>query len=430
MKSYFKSFIVLVAATLVMAAGMGDLFAQQPSVISAPANTSMIPSDYVDQTIPDDPLYIFCSPDANGDTVAGTLSVSGGANNCDFQWMLFHPGDGQFEDYGPPQLGGSSSQISGLESGFYQVVITQNPGAINEATYCRRAHVFVNKTFLTFDPIPAGCQPFTLTGAEIEALDDFTIYDPPPTPFEVDSTTEIEVCFWADHTYISDLGFYLIDPVGNRVDLLPPVSAWDQGAQITTLDISVVTSCDPLDYYTNCNSGNDVVEFCFTSALPAGDPLQTPCICDMPTPLTGSFASCDEWDAVYGNMASQGGWAVQIYDCTPADVGYLQKVTLKFTGQSECGLTTYEYNSGSINETINDQLNGGCDPATAATYTVPLKSTSNHTITNEITAEWSSWPVPWDTANWGSPVFDPNNPSPVIDPEPTTSTNIIFKKLT
>ena len=419
MKVLMKSLLIAIAAFLVLAAGTEDAFAQ-PSMITAPAGTSQIPSDYVDITIPDDPIFIFCSPDANGDTILGDLSVLGGALTCNFQWMLYnpHPDTMAFQNYGPEQIGGTSSSIDNLESGFYQVVITQNPGAVNEQTWCRRAHVYVNNTIVSFDPIPAGCQPFTLTGGIVEALDDFTIYDPPPTPFVVDSTTEIEVCFWADHTYVSDLGFYLLSPAGDRVDLMPPISAWDQGIQVTDLDISVVTDCDPNDYYTNCNSGNDIQEFCFTSALPAGDPQETPCICDMPTPLTGTFASCDAWDAIYGSSASNGGWEVQIYDCTPADIGYLQKVVIKFTGQSECGLTTYEYNSGPINVTINDNA---CDPTTAAIYTVPMKETSHHTITNEVTAEWSSYPTAWNSA-WGSQTFDPLNP-PVIDPEPTQSTN-------
>lgn len=426
MKAYFKSLTVMLFATFLLAGIVMESNAQvQPSQISAPAGTSMIPSDYVDTSIPDDPLYIFCSPDANGDSVLGTLSVSGGAPLCDFEWGKYDddPGSTTYQQFIPffTENSTPSSLVNNLESGFYQVIVTTNVGATNEAKHCRRAHVFVNETVVDFDPIAAGCQPFTLTGGIIDAVSDFTIYDPPPTPFEVDSATVIEVCFWADHTYVSDLGFYLIGPGGNRVDLLPPVSAWDQGAQVTTLDISVVTNCDPNDYYTNCNSGNHLQEFCFTSdpSYPAGDPNFTACICDMPTPLTGDFASCGPWDGVYGNMASQGGWAVQIYDCTPADVGYLQKVTLKFTGISECGLTTYEYNSGPINVTINDN---SCDPNTAATYTVPLKTTSQHTITNEVTAEWSSFPVAWNTAAWGSQDFA-LNPTPNIDPEPLQSTS-------
>lgn len=421
MKNYFKSLFVLVFAAVLLAGAMEDAFAQTPSQISAPAGTSRIPSDYVDMSIPDDPVFIFCSPDANGDSVLGTLSVSGGAPLCKFVWGKYDPDPANVATYQTfvPFLtvnSQPSSLVSGLQSGFYQVIVTTNVGATNEAKHCRRAHVFVNETTLDLDPIAAGCQPFSLTGGIIDAMDDFTIYDPPPTPFEVDSNTVIKVCFWADHTFVSDLGFYLIGPGGNRVDLLPPVSAWDQGAQVTTLPFSV-TGCDPADANTNCNSGNHLQNFCFTSALPAGNPSNTPCICDMSTPLTGNFASCGPWNGIYGNMASNGGWKVQVYDCTPADVGYLQKVTISFTGQSECGQTTYLYDSGPINVSITDNA---CTPATAATYTVPLKTTSSHTITNEVTAQWSSYPVAWNPA-WGSQTYSATT-NPNINPEPLQST--------
>lgn len=115
----------------------------------------------------------------------------------------------------------------------------------NQAIYCRLAHVFVNETEIDFDAITAGCQPFTLTGAVVDTGNDFVVYDPPACPFVVDSTTSIKVCFWASHTYVSDLGFYLVAPDGSRVDLQPPVPVWNQGPQVTNLNISVVTGCNP-----------------------------------------------------------------------------------------------------------------------------------------------------------------------------------------
>ncbi|MEA3443623.1 MAG: hypothetical protein U9R19_02730, partial [Bacteroidota bacterium] len=71
MKTIVKSLIVFFVATLLLAATADFVYAQ-PGPISAPAGTSMIPSDYVDATIPDDPVFIFCSPDANGDSLLGT----------------------------------------------------------------------------------------------------------------------------------------------------------------------------------------------------------------------------------------------------------------------------------------------------------------------------------------------------------------------
>ena len=423
MKAMDKKLVVLFSLMMLLTSLMNNVFGQA-GPLTAPVGTAQIPSDYVDPTIPDDPVFIFCSPDQNGDTISGQLSVMGGYANCTYIWGLYDPDptSATFQQFVPFLVGpvptGPSSTVTDLVSGFYQVIITCNVGLPSETSMCRRAHVFVNKTILNFDPIAPGCNPFDLTGGVIDAVSDFTIYDPPATPFEVDASTTIKVCFWADHTFVSDLGFYLYGPQGNRIDLLPPVSAWNQGAQITSLVIGNVLDCSPSDYYTNCNSGNNIQNFCFSSALPAGDPTYTPCICDMPTPLTGTFASCEGWSDIYGNMASDGGWAVSIFDCFPADVGSLQRVTLSFQGNGQCGPTTYIYDSGPINEVIND---GACDSTTAAIYYIPLKTTKNHTITNEVTAVWSSYPTAWNTAAWGSTDFG-FNPIPSIDPEPSQST--------
>ncbi|MCF8374331.1 MAG: T9SS type A sorting domain-containing protein [Bacteroidales bacterium] len=417
MKTILKSTLFIFAVAFFIAANPNFVKAQ-PGPITAPPGTSMIPSDYVDTTIADDPVYIFCSPDANGDTILGTLSVNGGATNCSFQWMIYNPATVSFENYGLAQTG-ATSLVNNLESGFYQALITQNPGLPNEAIYCRRAHVFVNNIIVDFDTIAGGCQPFYFSGSTVVALSDFEIFDPPPSLTVVDSTTEITVCFWAAHTFVSDLGFYLIGPGGNRIDLLPPVSAWDQGSQVTSLIIGDVLGCDSTDWYTNCNSGNHIDSFCFSSALPAGDPNSTPCICDMPTPLTGTFASCETWNDLYGETIPYGGWKVQIYDCTPADVGYLQKVTLSFNGSGQFGNPNFIYDSGPINMTINDN---SFTPQTAATYTFPmiLSVSQSHSITNEITAEWSCFPGTWNP-QWGSTIYS-INPLPAINPIPNQST--------
>ncbi len=420
MKTLRKSFVFVLALLLTFIVGSQRVFSQA-GPITAPMGTEQISSDYVDPTIPDDPVFIFCSPDAAGDSVLGTLSVMGGLANTEYIWGKYDedPTSPTYQEFVqfttvPP---GPSSSVTDLVSGFYQVIVKSNVGLPSEITTCRRAHVFVNETIIDFDDIPAGCAPFDLTGGTIGAGSDFEIYDPPPTPFIVDSTTEITVCFWADHTFVSDLGFYLYGPSGGRIDLLPPVSAWDQGSQVTDLIIGDVLSCPPSQWYTNCNNGDDIDEFCFTSSLPAGNPAYTPCICNMATPLTGTFASCEGWGDVYGDSASNGGWAISIFDCFGADIGFLQRVTLTFEGQGECGSAIYTYDSGSINESIND---GACDSTTAAIYYIPMKTTSHHTLTDQVTAEWDC-SLGWDPA-WGSQDFD-INPVPSIDPQPTTSAN-------
>ncbi len=416
----FQVLVSLLVMSLLL--GLTQVASGQASELNPPPGTPWIWSNYVDQSIPDDKVYIFCSPDQNGDPVLGQLSVLGGSATCQYVWGKYDPDPlsptyQQFVPFGGPWAVGASSNATDLESGFYQVIITCNPGSPNQQTYCRRAHVFVNETIVDFDEISAGCNPFTITNAAIGAVSDFVVYDPPATPFEVNANTDITVCFWVNHSYVSDLGFYLISPSGARVDLLPPVSAWDNPG-VTDLNPAVLpVPCSTTSLNTSCNSGNHYNNFCFTSALPAGDPNYTACICGMPTPITGTFASADSWAPIYGDAADDGGWAVQIYDCFAADVGSLQRVTITFEGEGQCGETQYVYDSGPINETIND---ASCDETTAATYIVPLKETSSHVIENDITAQWQSAPTPWNPA-WGSQNFV-DNPSPVIDPPPTSST--------
>ncbi|MCF8372306.1 MAG: T9SS type A sorting domain-containing protein [Bacteroidales bacterium] len=196
-----------------------------------------------------------------------------------------------------------------------------------------------------------------------------------PYYFSIDSTTEIEVCFWADHSFVSDLGFYLAGPNGEQIDLLPSVSGWDQGASVTSLSIGDVLSCDTSDWYSNCNSGNNLNGFCFTSSFPAGNLNYTPCICDMSTPLTGDFASCESWSELYGLLPTDQ-FTLRVTDCNSGDVGYLQQVTLNITGQAVTGTTTYSYSSGAINYTINDN---SCTPAMASSFTFSSPPTVNST---------------------------------------------------
>ncbi len=423
--------ILAVIFTLAIIVGSKSfVFGQAGNITATPQTTPWIWSDYVDPLIADDKVFIFCSPDANGDTLLGTLSVQGGYGNCTYIWGKYDgdptsPTYQQFVEFitGPIPTGPSST-VEGLQSGFYQVIITCNEGLPSETTVCRRAHVFVNETVIDFDPIDPGCQSFDITGGIIDAVADFTIYDPPPTPFIVSDTTDITVCFWANHSYVSDLGFYLIGPSGGRIDLMPSIAGWTTSG--TNLDASVVLGCSPgMINNTNANSGDNYTEFCFSSALPAGDPAFTPCIANLVaapvTGISGTFASCEAWDEVYGEPASSGGWAVQVFDCVGADVGHLERVTITFEGDGQCGNTTYSYDSGSLNVQIND---GNCDSVNATTYTVPLKPTSQHTITNEVTAYWTSYPSTfpnnWNPA-WGSNDFA-LNPVPSIDPEPLLPT--------
>ena len=408
-------FVLLVFANI-------QAFSQSP-IIWANPGIEQIPTTYTNPNLDPDPIFIFCA-EVGQDSV-GELNITGGYATCTYTWGKYDEDDQsptyqQFvtiQDWGT----GFTDNITNIPNGFYQVVV--NCGGTKT---CARAHVFINQSIVEFDAIAAGCDTFSLTGGYIDEVNDITIYDPPASPFIVDSLTEITVCFSADHTYVSDLGFYLVAPDGvTTVELLPSVAGWNNS---TTLDASQVLLCNSNEVNTNCNSGNDVDEFCFStgainSGLPSltpGDPYMTACVCNMSTPLSGTFASAGPWSPLWLNgsfNAAEGGWAVQIYDCIGADVGFLSEVSITFKGQSDCGLTIIDYDSGPINSAINDN---SCDPTTASIYVVPLKPTSSYVLHDSVTASWSCSPVTWDPL-WGSQDFY-TNPNPFINPEPTTTT--------
>jgi len=367
------------------------------SQISAPDASAFFQTSYstgfISEGGTDDMVYIFCG--GQDDTNIGELTLD--AVGCDIVWYYY---DGlSFVD-----LGQTGATATNLASGFYMA--RQNCGGTIE---CYRAWVWVNRTFADIDPIPDGCQTFNLQGYA-EALDEsFEINDPPGSDFIVDENTYIQVCFWATHTYVSDIGFYLKSP-GNQaanpgevgvVQLCPAASDWGVSASQgswTGIPWSTLGCSDPNDENAVCNSGNNVSEFCFQThaspgggEMPAGTPALTPCICDMPTPLTGTFASVGPWSTIYGSSAATPGWAVQIYDCENADVGSLTRTTITLVGETDCGAATFQYDSGTINSPINDI---SCDAASASLYIVPPGDPQgSYTITSSITSTvWQSDP--------------------------------------
>ena len=227
-----------------------------------------------------DLIYVFCS-DQNNDNI-GELSVA--STGCTVVWYYY-------DGFSYSELGQTGGTASGLTSGLYMAQVNCG-GTVS----CYRAWVWVNQTFVNIDPIEPGCETFTLN-AQVSVLDDeFLINDPPGLNFEIDEDTYIQVCFWADHTYVSDLGFYLKAP-GNTstepnnngvVALLPAASDWGTlGTNQSNLTIPwSVTGCDPADENSPCNDGNGVDEFCFSTnywfggpELQSTNPAQVPCVC-------------------------------------------------------------------------------------------------------------------------------------------------------
>ncbi|MFW6302463.1 MAG: gliding motility-associated C-terminal domain-containing protein [Bacteroidales bacterium] len=353
-------------------------------------------SDYINSGEENDNVYIFCA-DQSADDV-GELEVEN-ASGCNVDWY-------RFDGVSYQEIEQSGTTATGLTSGGYMAQVDCG-GVIT----CYRAWVWVNQTFVDMDPIEPSCEEFTLNG-QVDAMDtEFEIVDPPGLNFEVDENTQITVCFWADHVYVSDLGFYLKAP-GHELDepayppnddgshevveLLPPVSDWGPAAEYgswTGIPFSVLGCTDDGDENQNCQSGNDVNNFCFSSTLDAGTPSLTPCVCDMPTPLSGTFASAGPWDAIYGHMAGDDGWNVQVYDCEEYDYGTLNRALISFTGETECGTTTFTYDSGDISGLPSSEISdASCSAATASYFVVPPENPPGaYTVTSSLTSyNWTS----------------------------------------
>ncbi|MDD4235216.1 MAG: hypothetical protein PHF99_04300, partial [Bacteroidales bacterium] len=373
--------------------------------ITAPNASASFPTEYSSGFISsggqNDLVYVFCGNQEESNI--GELQVN--APGCTVNWYKF---DGL--SFSP--IGQTSQVITNLDSGCYMAQVT-----CGGTTTCYRAWVWVNQTFVEIDDIPAGCETFTLSGS-YEALDNtFTIVDPPSSNFVIDENTYIKVCFWATHTYVSDIGFYLKAP-GQQltepgddgvVQLCPSASDWGPNAaqgSWTGIPWSTLGCSDPSDENTVCNSGDNVSNFCFAThvapggpELPAGNPTYTPCVCDMPTPLSGTYASVGPWSTIYGANASDPGWSVQIYDCEYIDYGTLTQATITFIGDTDCGEALFTYNSGSISSAINDN---SCDATSASLYVVPPgEPAGQYEVTSSIDDDnilWTCDALPgWDT---------------------------------
>jgi len=332
--------------------------------ITSPQASDVRPTQYTNG-MPNDQIFVFCSPDVNGNALTGSLTatptIPGPGYN--FTWGLY---DDVTHTYTPfsTQNGVPNSSVNGLASGGYNVVITNNAGV--SETFL--TWVYVSELLVDIEtalhPVNPGCEPFSVNGT-ISATG-FTYWDPVDpgaAPFIVDANTDVTVCFNATHTYVSDVGFVLIGPAGCGS---PSFALYPHPAVV-----NAANGCC-------CNGGNNINNLCFSTNN--ANQLN---MCGAGTPLTGSFAMYNGSVAgsnypaggisnIYGCNAAEGGWAVQIYDCIGADVGALTGATITFDN----GTSTLVYSSGAINSTINDN---SCTPATASIYVVPLTTPINPT---------------------------------------------------
>jgi len=340
-----------------------------------------------------DSIYYYCGAGNNGELTALPPS---GTPNWTFTWQQFSVASNAWIALSTT-TNAASSTITSLAPGGYRVTITDATSAI---VGCYRAWIVnvLTPTTVNVDPIPPGCGAVSLHG-DIDWGSATPYYEPPAEPLLIDATTTITVCFRATHTWVSDLGFYLVAPASCGNTLIP-------------------LSPNPGSIGQNniCNGGDNVGtsgnELCFTTS--AAPNLN---VCTAAAPLTGTYDSYGpgstpiNWSPLYGCNAIQPGWAVQIFDCISSDVGALQHASITFTGTSACGdPVSITYDSGNINSTINDN---SCSAGTASIYVVPV----NPAVV-----------VPYDTNFIWTAVPNitiPNNTTsldPVVNPGPTQNT--------
>jgi gliding motility-associated-like protein len=311
-----------------------------------------------------------------------TATPSSGAGPFNFVWAFFTPSAGAWVAY-TTQNGLPSSTISNLQPGAYNVTIYDVNGNV---IGCETAWVgqFINGSSTSGEviadifPIEPSClgmhlqgqityTPGSITGGPITGYSNL-----PPNPMLINAQTAISVCFTATHTWVSDIGFYLVGPPSC-------------GSPTITLSPNPGSIGQPL----TCLPGDNVSNLCFSTESTGN--LN---ICATATPLSGTYGSYGagatpiNWSTLYGCDAAAPGWSVQIYDCVGGDIGFLTDATININGINSCGGNqTMNYTTPpGFSSFIADN---SCSPATASIFTVPPGN--NYTpITCEYGYVWSN----------------------------------------
>lgn len=321
-----------------------------------------------------DPIYIWCADGLANNTASLTANAPSGTGPFTFNWFFHDQTNFSWSPYFTEV--GPSSTISNLPSDGYRVQIYD---AGSNLVGCYIAWVWNMNSDVTASNSPTACNGTNLNGT-VNVNGSFSYYNPPPPESLITASTQITVCFSANHTYVSDLGFYLIGPAACG----SPTIAVMPHPQL----INASNGCC-------CNSGNNVSNLCFTT-----NPVGNINPCTASVPLSGTYSGYSSsfgdnvtinWSSLYGCNAAEGGWRVQIYDCIGADVGALTNATLTFSNlTSFCGSpTTISYTSGAINSAINDN---SCNAGTASIFQVPITPnlTTPITINASTTYLWTA----------------------------------------
>lgn len=319
---------------------------------------------------PNDPIHIWCGTTIGAQQGSLTATPTSGTGPYTFNWFYHDQTTFSWQNLSV-EAGVGSSTISNLASDGYRVEIRD---AANTITDCFTAWVWNLNTEVTASSSLSNCNNASLSST-VNTTGSFSYYNPPPPKSLININTEIQVCFSANHTFVSDLAFYLVGPPAcgsPTILLLPNPGVIGQGS--------------------TCNSGDNVNNLCFTTAPSGNIDVCNP----SPSSLGGTYSTYGpsntpiNWSSLIGCNAAAGGWAVQIYDCIGADVGALTNAEITFSNlTSICGSpTSIGYSSGAISSVINDN---SCTAASASIFQVPVSPilTTPITITANTTLLWT-----------------------------------------
>ncbi len=320
-------------------------------------NNGVTQTNYTNGTLNDD-ILIWCGAGNNGQL---TFTPASGAAPFNFSWFQFS--SATFSWTALSASTGATSSIGNLGNGGYRVSVTdangQNVGC--DVVWVWNLDVSLNATISA-----TGCSDATLS-CPVPPVS-FTYYHPPSPQALIDANTSITVCFTGNHTWVSDLGFYLQGPISC-------------GSPLITLAPNPGSVC---------NNGNNFNNLCFTT-----ENAPNFNVCNQPTPLSGTFGSYTgtliDWSGIYGCNAAQSGWSVRVFDCEALDFGVLTNASITFSNLStDCGSSgTITYDSGVMNSLINDN---SCSVTSSSSYIVPPPAalTSPLTISASSVINWTS----------------------------------------
>lgn len=159
-----------------------------------------------------DPIYIF---NQAGNT--GKLECPAGvAIGTTYNWYKYNPTTNSYDNYA---INSTRTQLNLPDGGY--LVVRNDAGTITEG----RAWVWnipAGVPNAGIDAVVCAGDTYTLNGSVGELIHTFTHYNPVQRPLIITASTKISVRFSATHTYVSDLGFFFVNPTGTKTITLGP----------------------------------------------------------------------------------------------------------------------------------------------------------------------------------------------------------------